>query len=485
MGPRAANGTIGKTPRCSATLRRHDRTIVDQQLNPDFERRSFWQATMPALPDRSGRPLPDVADVVVVGGGYTGINAARELARRGVAVTLLEAETLGFGASTRNGGIVHAGYKWGPRELIGRYGDETGRALYRDTLDGYETVKRLIADEAIDCDFREVGHLELAYAPSHVRELRARPPGPGLRGRRFAARAARGAARRDRLGCLLRGPGRRRRAVCSTRDATSRARRGRRSRRRRPPRARPGALDPAPGGRSVRGRDGARGDPRPATCSSPRTATRTAWRRPLRRRIIPIGSYIIASEPLPEALARELSPSGRSFFDTKNFLYYWHVSADRRMVFGGRASFMPTSIERTARDPPPRPARGPPAAGRLPDRLRLGRQRRLHLRPDAARRPDAGRRGLRDGLLRDGRGPDDAPRDEGRGVAGRRRAAGAEPADRSRWCRRRTRAGRGSCRSSASGSGSRTGWRPAREADRPGAAASPAAGRCRPRSPGS
>ena len=68
----------------------------------------------------------------------------------------------------------------------------------------------------------------------------------------------------------------------------------------------------------------------------------------LRRRIIPIGSYIIASEPLPEELARELSPKGRAFFDTKNFLYYWHVSADRRMVFGGRASFMPTSIDHTA-----------------------------------------------------------------------------------------------------------------------------------------
>jgi glycine/D-amino acid oxidase-like deaminating enzyme len=68
----------------------------------------------------------------------------------------------------------------------------------------------------------------------------------------------------------------------------------------------------------------------------------------LRRRIIPIGSYIIASEPLPEELARELSPKGRAFFDTKNFLYYWHVSADRRMVFGGRASFLPTTIDRTA-----------------------------------------------------------------------------------------------------------------------------------------
>ena len=68
----------------------------------------------------------------------------------------------------------------------------------------------------------------------------------------------------------------------------------------------------------------------------------------LRRRIIPISSYIIATEPLPEDLAAEISPKGRSFFDTKNFLYYWHISADRRMVFGGRASMLPTSIEHTA-----------------------------------------------------------------------------------------------------------------------------------------
>ncbi len=89
-------------------------------MNTDYERRALWSATMPSLPDRSGRALPDTADVVVIGGGYTGINAARELARTGSTVTLLEAHTLGFGASTRNGGIVHAGYKWGPRQLINR-----------------------------------------------------------------------------------------------------------------------------------------------------------------------------------------------------------------------------------------------------------------------------------------------------------------------------------------------------------------------------
>ena len=145
--------------------------MPEPTLNTDYERRALWQATMESLPDRSGRELPDAADVVVVGGGYAGINAARELGRRGVAVTLLEAHTLGWGASTRNGGIVHAGYKWSARQLVKRYGQETGAALYRETLDSYDLVKQLIADEAIDCDFREVGHLELAYAPSHVPEL--------------------------------------------------------------------------------------------------------------------------------------------------------------------------------------------------------------------------------------------------------------------------------------------------------------------------
>ena len=90
----------------------------DASLNRDYERRPYWHATMPALPDRTGGALPDTVDTVVVGGGYTGLAAARALATAGASVVVLEARTLGWGASTRNGGIAHPGYKWGPRTLV-------------------------------------------------------------------------------------------------------------------------------------------------------------------------------------------------------------------------------------------------------------------------------------------------------------------------------------------------------------------------------
>jgi glycine/D-amino acid oxidase-like deaminating enzyme len=76
--------------------------------------------------------------------------------------------------------------------------------------------------------------------------------------------------------------------------------------------------------------------------------TRTAPVPWLRRRILPIGSYIIATEELAPELAREISPRRRMFFDTKNFLYYWRLSPDgRRVLFGGRTSFAPTTVERS------------------------------------------------------------------------------------------------------------------------------------------
>lgn len=316
-------------------------------LNRDYEKRAYWHATMPVLPDRRGRPLPDVADVVVIGGGYTGVNAARELARAGATVTLLEAETLGFGASTRNGGIVHPGYKWGPEALIERYGQETGRALYHETLDAYELVKRLIADEAIDCEFRETGYVELAYGPSHVEDLHAAIASLALVGgeasfvprerlrEEIGSDAYYGGLVVENAGLLH--PGKYFAGLAAAADAAG--------------------ADLHEGVRATSIRRQADGrfvveTSRGAIVAKDVVVGTNGYTDgvvpALRRRIIPIGSYIIATEPLPDDLARDLSPKGRAFFDTKNFLYYWHVSQDRRMIFGGRASFLPTSVDRTA-----------------------------------------------------------------------------------------------------------------------------------------
>src|SRR5918997_5862950 len=127
-------------------------------LNRDYARRPYWHATMPPVPDRAGRALPDTADVVVVGGGYTGVGAAKRFAELGARVVLLEANELGWGASTRNGGIVHPGFKWGPATLIRRHGEDLGRRLFGETVEAYSWLRDTIATRGIDAEWREQGH---------------------------------------------------------------------------------------------------------------------------------------------------------------------------------------------------------------------------------------------------------------------------------------------------------------------------------------
>jgi glycine/D-amino acid oxidase-like deaminating enzyme len=310
------------------------------------EQRSYWQATMPALPDRAGLGLPDSADVVVVGGGYTGLGAARRAAELGATVVLLEAEHLGWGASTRNAGMAHPGFKWGPATLIRRYGEERGRALYGETVTAYEHLAALCTTR-VDADFVASGHLELAYAPGHVAELHETAESLALMGAsaRFVPResvreeigtdAYYGALVVERSaglhpGKLLAG------LVDLAEEAGAMLREQVRVtgiRRQADGRA---VVETSAGAILARdvivGTNGYTGAPTPS----------------LRRRILSIGSYIIVTDPLPPELAAELSPRGRSFFDTKHFLYYWRITPDNRMLFGGRASMWPTSVERTA-----------------------------------------------------------------------------------------------------------------------------------------
>jgi glycine/D-amino acid oxidase-like deaminating enzyme len=275
------------------------------------------------------------------------VAAARRLAQAGASVTLLEANRLGWGASTRNGGIIHPGYKWGPRALVRRYGDELGGALFGETLEAYRFVTGLIATERIDCDFRESGHVELAYAPSHVRHLHEAQESLASAG--VSSTVVPQAALRDEIGSYAYfgglavpasgtlHPGKWFAGLAASAGAAGAdLHEGVRARRLRRP----------SNGRLVVETDRGAIEARDVVVAT--NGYTDGFVPALRRRIIPIGSYIIATEPLPEELARELSPRGRAFFDSKNFLFYWHVSADRRMVFGGRASFMPTSVQGTA-----------------------------------------------------------------------------------------------------------------------------------------
>src|SRR5262245_14240630 len=317
-------------------------------LNLDYERRPYWHATMPALPDRSVKPLPDEVDAVVIGGGYTGVAAARKLASSGAKVVVLEANNLGWGASTRNGGIAHPGYKWSPESMVKRYGRELATRLFTDSVEATELLGRTIRDNAIDAELRFNGYAELAWsrydAEDFVREAPIRTEwGTPARvvpredvGTIVGTKAYHGALAIDSGGLIH--PGKWFAGLVGLAEAAGAdLHEG----------IRASAIRRQADGRFIVETSGGAIHARDVLVA---TNAYTDGAAPaMRRRIIPIGSYIIATEPLPEDVANEISPTGRAYFDTKNFLSYWHVSADRRLIWGGRVSFFPTTVDKTAK----------------------------------------------------------------------------------------------------------------------------------------
>jgi glycine/D-amino acid oxidase-like deaminating enzyme len=318
-----------------------------------YRERVFWQDTV-EMPAAAGPPLPDSVDVAVIGAGFTGLSAARTLAAKGARVAVLEAETIGWGASSRNGGMVLTGMKLPVETLMARYGREATRRMYAASLDSISCVERIVAEENIACDFARCGHLEVACKPAHFdsfarsaetvarefdhplhlvprRELRAEigsgiyhggmvdETSAGLNPAAYVAGLARAA---HNAGALL----------CAGARVHSVERAGRNGG--------PGfTLDTA------RGRLAAR---EVFVATSGYTGRITPA---LQKKIIPIGSFIIVTDPLPDALASELSPRNRMIFDSKNFLYYYRLTPDNRMLFGGRAAFFPetsSTVRRSA-----------------------------------------------------------------------------------------------------------------------------------------
>lgn len=309
-----------------------------------LKEKTFWIDTVTMPAGDASRPLPESVDVAVVGGGFTGLACARRLARSGARVVVLEAETVGWGASSRNGGMVLTGLKLGVEELLSKYGRETARRLYRASLASIDCVEQIISEENIDCDFRRSGHLEVASKAVHfMRFLRAAE----LIAREFRHTVEivpKNELHREIGSNLYHG---------GWVDATSAglnparyvvglARAAERAGAALYDRARVENIEPESKSKGYRIIT-SRGTLRAREVFVGTGGYTGAVTPALRRKIIPIGSYIIVTERLPEDLARDVSPRDRMIYDSKYFLYYFRLTPDRRMLFGGRAAFFPES----------------------------------------------------------------------------------------------------------------------------------------------
>ena len=305
-----------------------------------FNSSNYWLDTVD-MPAGSPGDLPERVDVAIVGAGFTGLSAARTLAKRGARVAVFETNTIGWGASSRNGGMVLTGMKLGVETLAGRYGMDATRRMYAASLASIDVVEQIVGEEKIECSFSRCGHLVVACKQSHFdtyarslkviarefnHQLRIVPRNElrgeigsdvyyggivdevsaGLNPARYVSGLGRSVlkagahifenARVERI---------RNNGDSGFRLVTSRG--------------------------SVLAKEvfiatsGYTSDATPA----------------LQKKIIPIGSFIIATEQLPEALAHELSPRNRMIYDSKHYLHYYRLTPDNRMLFGGRAAFFP------------------------------------------------------------------------------------------------------------------------------------------------
>src|SRR6202521_2859291 len=132
-----------------------------------IKEKNYWSETVTTSPAQPARDLPGGIDVAVVGGGFCGLSAARTLAKRGANVAVFEAETFGWGASSRNGGMVLTGMKLPVPTLIKRYSRETVRKMYAASFDAIDCVEQIVREENIDCNFSRCGHLEVACKQAH------------------------------------------------------------------------------------------------------------------------------------------------------------------------------------------------------------------------------------------------------------------------------------------------------------------------------
>ncbi|WP_406453415.1 FAD-binding oxidoreductase [Streptomyces sp. NBC_01622] len=303
----------------------------------------YWLDTAPALPDRSGKALPDEADVVVIGGGLTGLSTAYHAARKGARVVLVEKDKVGSGASGRNGSMCTQGITIGTGEARKRFGQERARELYGAFREAVDVVEELTHTEKIDCDFHRAGRLGVAYKPQHFEAMKAtqRDLADNFDHEtqllsRSELKSELGSdyyhgALLDPLSAALHVG----KYVHGLAEAAERA--GAEIHERN---AATGLTRLPGGGFDVETLHGTIRAKQVMAATDAYTDKALPW---FRKRLINVGSFIIVTEPLGEARARELIPNGRLVVDSKNIGHYLRLTPDNRLAFGGRARFAPSN----------------------------------------------------------------------------------------------------------------------------------------------
>ena len=317
----------------------------------EITERNYWLMTVEA-PKVPVRELPAAVDVAVIGAGFTGLSAARTLAKSGAKVAVLEAEIVGWGASCRNGGMVLSGLKLGIPTLMARYGRDAAKKMYAASLESIDCVEKIVREEGIACDFSRSGHLEVACKAKHFEEFRRgaetieREFGHKLRiveKKDLASEIGSEIYHGGMVDEVSAGVNPARYVAglgCAAAEAGAEIHE----------RTRVTGLERA----SREGSSGwnvttSRGVVHARDVLVATSGYTSGVTRSLQKKIIPIGSFIIVTEILREELARELSPRNRMIYDSKNYLYYYRLAPDRRMLFGGRAAFFPEN-ENTVRE---------------------------------------------------------------------------------------------------------------------------------------
>jgi glycine/D-amino acid oxidase-like deaminating enzyme len=305
----------------------------------------FWIDTAPPFPDRSGREVSDDVDVLVIGGGLTGLSTALHTARKGARVMLVEKDKLGSGASARNGSMCNQGFTVGVAQARNRYGDERARELYDAYRKAVDLVESLAREEEIDCHFRRAGRLGVAFKPEHFQQLEAKQRDLKQYFDQELTIVGKNELRSelgtdfyhggllDRLSAGLHVG----KFVHGLGDAVERV--GVEVHERN---AATGLRRLPDGGFEVQTMRGRVRADKVMLATDAYTDKTFPW---FRRRLICVGSFITVTEPLGEDLAKEIMPGNRLVVDSKNIGHYLRLTPDNRLMFGGRARFAPSDPE--------------------------------------------------------------------------------------------------------------------------------------------